>query len=145
MRPCRGEQRKTSALLSSPQTNGCVERVQRTVLEECWRPTFARSLVPKYTALRRDLERYVAYFKLRSRGPRPLHQGQDARRGRLWFSEDASELTEVANGLPPGIAFEDGVAALHEDENLVEIVSAREDGCAFRVDRSEHKLSVRVP
>jgi transposase InsO family protein len=45
-----------------PQTNGCVERVQRTVLEECWRPTFARSLVPKYTALRRDLERYIAYF-----------------------------------------------------------------------------------
>ena len=89
--------------------------------------------------------RYVAYFKLRSRAPRPLHQGQDARRGRLWFSEDASELTEVANGLPPRIAFEDGVAALHEDENLVEIVSAREDGCAFRVDRSEHELSVRVP
>ena|SRR5438093_737069 len=57
MRPCRGEQKKTSALLSSPQTNGCVERVQRTVLEECWRPTFACSLVPKYTALRRDLAR----------------------------------------------------------------------------------------
>ena len=32
-----------------------------------------------------------------------------------------------------------------KNENLVEIVSAREDGCAFRVDRSEHKLSVRVP
>jgi hypothetical protein len=24
---------------------------------QCWRPTFARSLVPKFTALRRDLER----------------------------------------------------------------------------------------
>jgi transposase InsO family protein len=45
-----------------PQTNGCVERAQRTTLEECWRPTFARSLVPKYTALRRDLARYLAYF-----------------------------------------------------------------------------------
>lgn len=32
------------------------------VLEECWRPAFARSLVPKYTALRRDLERYIASF-----------------------------------------------------------------------------------
>src|SRR2546426_6418386 len=83
--------------------------------------------------------------QLRSLAPRPLHQGQDARRGRLWFSEDASELTEVANGLPPGIAFEDGVAALHEDENLVEIVTARQDGCAFRVDQSQHELSVRVP
>lgn len=47
-----------------PLLSGCVERVQRTVLEECWRPTFARSLVPKYTALRRDLERYVAYFNV---------------------------------------------------------------------------------
>jgi transposase InsO family protein len=45
-----------------PQTNGCVERAQRTILEECWRPTFARSLVPKYTALRRDLDEYLDYY-----------------------------------------------------------------------------------
>jgi transposase InsO family protein len=45
-----------------PQTNGCVERVQGTILDECWRPTFARSLVPKYTGLRRDLERYLRYY-----------------------------------------------------------------------------------
>ncbi len=45
-----------------PQSNGCVERVQRTVLEECWRPTFARSLIPKYTALRRDLVRYLRFY-----------------------------------------------------------------------------------
>jgi hypothetical protein len=45
-----------------PQRNGCVERVQRTVLEECWRPTFARSLVPKYTALRRDLVQYLRFY-----------------------------------------------------------------------------------
>jgi transposase InsO family protein len=45
-----------------PQTNGAVERVQRTILEECWRPTFARSLVPKFTALRRDLDRYLHYY-----------------------------------------------------------------------------------
>ena len=45
-----------------PQTNGAVERVQRTILEECWRPTFARSLVPRYTALRRDLQSYLAYY-----------------------------------------------------------------------------------
>jgi len=47
-----------------PRPNGRVERVQRTVLEECSRPTFARALVPKYTTLRRDLERYIAYFNL---------------------------------------------------------------------------------
>jgi transposase InsO family protein len=45
-----------------PQTNGCVERVQRTILEECWRPTFARSLVPKFTALARDLNAYLGYY-----------------------------------------------------------------------------------
>jgi transposase InsO family protein len=45
-----------------PTSNGAVERLQRTVLEECWRPSFARSLVPKLTALRRDLEAYVDYY-----------------------------------------------------------------------------------
>lgn len=45
-----------------PQTNGVVERAQRTLLEECWRPSFARSLVPKYTALRRDLVSYLDYY-----------------------------------------------------------------------------------
>jgi transposase InsO family protein len=45
-----------------PQSNGCVERVQRTVLEECWRPAFARSLIPSFYGLRDDLARYVRYF-----------------------------------------------------------------------------------
>ena len=45
-----------------PQTNGCVERVQETILEECWKLAFARSLIPKFTALRRDLEAYLDYY-----------------------------------------------------------------------------------
>lgn len=45
-----------------PQTNGSVERVQRTILEECWRPSFARSLVPKIGGLERDLQHYLAYY-----------------------------------------------------------------------------------
>lgn len=45
-----------------PQTNGCVERVQQTILEECWKPAFARYLVPKYTGLRRDLVQYLRYY-----------------------------------------------------------------------------------
>ena len=45
-----------------PTSNGAVERVHRTILEECWRPSFARSLVPKLTALRRDLESYLDYY-----------------------------------------------------------------------------------
>src|SRR4029453_14084986 len=42
-----------------PQTNGCVERVQQTILDECWKPAFARYLIPKQTGLRLDLDRYL--------------------------------------------------------------------------------------
>jgi transposase InsO family protein len=45
-----------------PTSNGSVERVQRTILEECWRPSFARSEVPKLGGLERDLESYLAYY-----------------------------------------------------------------------------------
>jgi transposase InsO family protein len=45
-----------------PTSNGSVERVQRTILEECWRPSFARSLVPKMGGLARDLESYLWYY-----------------------------------------------------------------------------------
>ena len=45
-----------------PQSNGCVERVQQTILNECWRPAFARHLIPRYTGLRHDLERYLRYY-----------------------------------------------------------------------------------
>jgi transposase InsO family protein len=42
-----------------PTSNGNVERLQQTILEECWRPSFARSLVPKITALQQDLADYL--------------------------------------------------------------------------------------
>lgn len=45
-----------------PNSNGCVERLQLTILEECWRPAFARSLAPKTTALQQDLAEYLDYF-----------------------------------------------------------------------------------
>lgn len=45
-----------------PTSNGHVERLQLTILEECWRPSFARSLVPKLTALQRDLVDYLRYY-----------------------------------------------------------------------------------
>ena len=45
-----------------PQSNGCVERVQGTILKECWKPAFARYLIPKYTGLRLDLDRYLRYY-----------------------------------------------------------------------------------
>jgi transposase InsO family protein len=45
-----------------PQSNGFVERVQRTILDECWKPAFARYLVPKYMGLRRELDRYLSLY-----------------------------------------------------------------------------------
>ena len=45
-----------------PNSNGRVERVQLTILEECWRPTFTRSLVPKMTALAQDLDAYLLEY-----------------------------------------------------------------------------------
>ena len=47
-------------------------------------------------------------------------------RGAGYDAIDVAMSATAGLDLPPGIAFEDGVAALHEDENLVEIVSARE-------------------
>jgi len=54
--------RQTFIRAGRPATNGAVERVQRTILEECWRPSFARSLVPKLTGLVRDLAAYLRYY-----------------------------------------------------------------------------------
>jgi transposase InsO family protein len=54
--------RQTFIRAGRPATNGGVERVQRTILEECWRPSFARSLVPKLTGLSRDLAAYLRYY-----------------------------------------------------------------------------------
>jgi hypothetical protein len=36
--------------------------LQLTILDECWRPAFARWLVPKVTALSQDLDDYLHYY-----------------------------------------------------------------------------------
>lgn len=56
----KARQRKIKA--GRPNSNGCAERVQLTILEECWRPAFSRSLAPKITALKRDLDEYLRYY-----------------------------------------------------------------------------------
>jgi transposase InsO family protein len=45
-----------------PQTNGHVEALHKTILDECWRPAFARHLYPRYSALSRELDRYLGYY-----------------------------------------------------------------------------------
>jgi transposase InsO family protein len=45
-----------------PQTNGHVERLHRTILEECWRPAFARFHFPGFSGLARHLNAYTTYY-----------------------------------------------------------------------------------
>jgi len=45
-----------------PQTNGNVEALHKTILDECWRPTFARYLQPRLTGLRRELDTYLRFY-----------------------------------------------------------------------------------
>jgi transposase InsO family protein len=51
--------RHTRIRAGRPQTNGHVERLHRTILEECWRPAFARFLQVRFTGLRTELARYL--------------------------------------------------------------------------------------
>jgi transposase InsO family protein len=45
-----------------PQTNGHVEALHKTILDECWRPAFARYLYPRLAGLRRELTTYLRYY-----------------------------------------------------------------------------------
>ena len=73
-----------------PATNGAVERVQRTILEECWRPSFARSLVPKLHGLTRDLAAYLRYYN-----------EERAHTGRLTNGQTPSETLVGARKMRP--------------------------------------------
>jgi transposase InsO family protein len=54
--------RKTHIHAGRPQTNGNVEALHRTILDECWRPAFARYLYVRLTGLRRELETYLDFY-----------------------------------------------------------------------------------
>jgi len=58
----RMEVKHTRIRAGRPQTNGNVEALHRTILDECWRPSFARYLHPALSSLRRDLEEYLRFY-----------------------------------------------------------------------------------
>jgi transposase InsO family protein len=66
------EHSKTRA--GRPQTNGHVERLHRTILEECWRPAFARYLQVRFTGLRQELEVFLDEYNHRRE-----HHGRNTR------------------------------------------------------------------
>lgn len=54
--------RHTRIHAGRPQTNGHVEGLHKTILDECWRPAFARYIYPRFTGLRRELDTYLHYY-----------------------------------------------------------------------------------
>jgi transposase InsO family protein len=65
---------QTKIRAGRPQTNGHVERLHRTILEECWRPAFARYLQVRFTGLRQELEIYLDEYNNRRE-----HHGRNTR------------------------------------------------------------------
>ncbi|MEZ5077970.1 MAG: DDE-type integrase/transposase/recombinase [Solirubrobacterales bacterium] len=54
--------RHTRIHAGRPQTNGNVEALHKTILEECWRPAFARYMQPRLGGLRRELDTYLRFY-----------------------------------------------------------------------------------
>src|SRR5215216_4132637 len=73
-----------------PQTNGHVERLHRTILEECWRPAFARFLQVRYSGLRRHLDSYLRYYNF-----------ERAHTGRLTRGRAPADLVYAAHKMAP--------------------------------------------
>jgi transposase InsO family protein len=55
----RHEATVTRIRAGRPQSNGHVEALHRLILEECWRPAFARYLYLRFHGLRRELATYL--------------------------------------------------------------------------------------
>jgi transposase len=55
----RHQARVTRIRAGRPQTNGHVEALHRLILEECWRPAFARYLHLRFHGLKRELASYL--------------------------------------------------------------------------------------
>jgi transposase InsO family protein len=78
--------RHTLIRAGRPQTNGAVEAFHRIVLEECWRPAFARYLHVRFTGLKRDLEQFTRAYNF----DRPHH-------GRLTRGRIPADIVYGAN------------------------------------------------
>jgi transposase InsO family protein len=68
--------RHTLIRAGRPQTNGHVEALHRLILEECWRPAFARYLHVRLTGLKRDLADYIDDYNYRRVHNGRLTQGR---------------------------------------------------------------------
>ena len=78
-----------------PQTNGHVERLHRTILEECWRPAFARYLQVRFSGPAPRPQPLPARLQLRARTPRTQHGRTMPRRPRLRCPQDGAEMSRT--------------------------------------------------
>ena len=51
--------RSTRIRAGRPRSNGNVEALHRLILEQCWRPAFARYLYRRFEGLKRELASYL--------------------------------------------------------------------------------------
>ncbi len=59
-----------------PQSNGKVEQVQNTILQECWKPAFVTYTQPSIGGLRADLTDYLNYYNTTRPHTGKWNQGQ---------------------------------------------------------------------
>ncbi len=88
-----------------PQTNGHVEALHKTILAECWRPAFARYLYPRYTGLKRELERYLVYYDFDRVHHGRLTRGRIPGRHRLRCPQDGGEMSRECRHISVTVHF----------------------------------------
>src|SRR4029453_181525 len=91
-----------------PQSNGHVEALHRLILEECWRPAFARYLHLRLHGLRRELPAHLPDYNHDPAPPPPppptppppaptraAHTRPHPRRHRLRCPQDGAEMSRT--------------------------------------------------
>jgi transposase InsO family protein len=78
-----------------PQSNGAVESLHRTLLEECWRPAFARFVHLRFQGPAPRARRLPALLQLRPSAHRASHSRPHPRRHRLRCSQDGAEMSRT--------------------------------------------------
>jgi hypothetical protein len=82
--------RQTRIHAGRPQTNGNVEALHKTILDECWRPAFARATSTQASAASSRAEHLPQVLQLRPRPPRP-----HTRKHRLRCTQDGGQMSRT--------------------------------------------------